>query len=62
MFVCGSHTNTSHKNKYNFKMLRDSLNVSARVDRSSIYFCEKYVLTLKNSTDGEITHKNKWKP
>ena len=31
---------TTHNNKWDFYVVRASLNVSARVAKSSIYFCE----------------------
>ena len=33
---------SAHKNKWDFSEERASLNISARVAKSSIYFCEKY--------------------
>ena len=35
---------TAQNNKCNFKVVRASLNRSARVTKSSIYFCETYIL------------------
>ena len=32
----------AHNNKWDFWEVRASVNVSARVVKSSIYFCEKY--------------------
>ena len=38
---------SAHNNKWDFEEVRVSLNLSARVAKSSIYFCEKVSIASK---------------
>ena len=35
---------TAHNNKWDFYVVRTSLNLSARITKSSIYFCVEYIM------------------
>ena len=43
IYMFGTVEATDHNNKWDFCVVRASLNINARVATSSIYFCEKFI-------------------